>query len=64
MSNIESVSLSIRIDGKAIDVTYKGCTKIHQLIEECNNNNKNYLMLQETSLSIVSAMHLSPTRFD
>jgi hypothetical protein len=40
MSNIESISLSIKIDGKAIDVTYEGWTKIHQLIEECNNHTK------------------------
>jgi len=40
MLNIESFSLSIKIDGKAIDVTYKGWTKIHQLIEECNNKKK------------------------
>jgi hypothetical protein len=31
MSNIESINLSIKNDGKAIDVTYKGWTKIHDL---------------------------------
>ncbi len=40
MSNIESINLSIKIDGKAIDVTYKGWTEIHQLIHECNDNEK------------------------
>jgi len=64
MSNIESISLSIKIDGKAINVTYKGWTKIHQLIQECNNNQKKNLMLQETSLSVVIVMHFSPTKFD
>jgi len=29
MSNIELINLSIKNDGKAIDVTSKGWTKIH-----------------------------------
>jgi hypothetical protein len=29
MSNIESINLSIKNDGKAIDVIYKGWTEIH-----------------------------------
>jgi len=37
MSNIKSIALSIKIDGKAIDVTYEGWAKIHQLIHECND---------------------------
>jgi hypothetical protein len=54
MSNIESINLSIKIDGKAIDVTYKGWTKIDQLIHECNDNRKNLpRCLLETSLNVV-----------
>jgi hypothetical protein len=34
MSNIESINLSIKIDGKAIDVTYKAWTEIHILLYE------------------------------
>jgi hypothetical protein len=63
MSNIESINLSIKIDGKAINVTYKGWTKIHQLIHNDNKKNKPGCLL-ETSLSVVIAMHLFPTRFD
>jgi hypothetical protein len=55
----------MKIDGKAIDVTYKSWTKIHQLIHECNDNRKNLPgCLLETSLSVVIAMHIFPTRFD
>jgi len=65
MSNIESINLSIKIDGKAIDVTYKGWIEIHQLIHECNDNRKNLVgCLLETSLSVVIVMHIFPTRFD
>jgi len=32
MSNIESITLSFKIDGKAIEVTYEGWTKVQQLI--------------------------------
>ncbi len=41
--NIESITHSIKIDGKAIEVTYEGWTKILQLIQECNDNKKNLL---------------------
>ncbi len=40
MSNTKSITLSIKIDGKAIELTYKGWTKIQQLIQECNVNKK------------------------
>jgi hypothetical protein len=40
MSNIESITLSIKIDGKAIEITYEGWIEIHQLIQECNDNKK------------------------
>jgi hypothetical protein len=32
MSNIESITLSIKIDGKAIESTHEGWTKIEELI--------------------------------
>jgi hypothetical protein len=48
---IESINLSIMIDGKAIDVTYKGWTKIHNLYKNAMIIQKTYLML--TSLSVV-----------
>jgi hypothetical protein len=63
MSNIESINLSIKIDGKAIDVTYKGWTKIHQLIHNDNKKKQTWIFTR-TSLSVVIAMHLFPTRFD
>jgi hypothetical protein len=40
MSNSKSINLSVKIDRKEIDVTYEGWTKIHQLIQECNDNRK------------------------
>jgi hypothetical protein len=43
MSNIKSITFSIKIDGKAIEVTYEGLIKIQQLIQECNVNKKRLL---------------------
>jgi hypothetical protein len=43
MSNIESINISIKIDGKAIGVTYEGWIKIHKLIQQCNDNRQKLL---------------------
>jgi hypothetical protein len=43
MSNTKSITLSIKIDGKAIEVAYEGWTEIHELIQECNDNKKKLL---------------------
>jgi hypothetical protein len=43
MSNIESINLSIKIDGKAIGVAYEGWIKIHKFIQQCNNNRQKLL---------------------
>jgi hypothetical protein len=43
ISNSKSINLSIKIDEKAIDVTYEGWVEIHQLIQECNDNRKKLL---------------------
>jgi hypothetical protein len=36
MSIIESINISIKINGKVIDVTYEGWIEIHELIHEYN----------------------------
>jgi hypothetical protein len=36
MSNLESINISIKINGKVIDVTFEGWIEIHELIQECN----------------------------
>jgi hypothetical protein len=43
MSNIESINISIKINGKAIGVTYEGWIKIHKLIQQCNDNRQKLL---------------------
>jgi hypothetical protein len=45
MSNNESINLSIKIDGKAIDFTYEAWIEIHNLYRNAMTIQKTYLML-------------------
>jgi hypothetical protein len=64
MSNFKSINISVKIDGRQLMSPMKvglkstNCYKSVMIIE------KNYLMVLETFLSVVIAMHLSPTRSD
>jgi hypothetical protein len=43
MSHTKPIIVFIKMDGKAIDVTYQCWIEIHKLIQECNSNRKKIL---------------------
>jgi len=55
MSNIESINISIKIHGKAIDVTYKTWTKSTNWYKSAMIINKNYSMLLKTTLNVTTS---------
>jgi hypothetical protein len=63
MSNIESINLSIKIDGKAIDVTYKGWTKINHFDTTLQWKPKILFNVAKKSLNVI-AMHIFPIKVD